>query len=116
MEASKAKLKLSNIYKKPVILLEGINHSQFADGYGAKRDLKSPLSLEEAHKKIAAVTSAFILANSLSDDGAAMELAELQDRSSDKFSAFIKAQELEESLCDISQNILMEGFPLSHRD
>ena len=36
MEASKAKLKLSNIYKKPVILLEGVNHSQFADGYGAK--------------------------------------------------------------------------------
>jgi hypothetical protein len=53
------------LVKNPVVILEGVSHSQFADGLDPpksirERDLVPEISIEDAHSRIAEVVAAFM--------------------------------------------------------
>lgn len=54
----------TSTFKKPVVILPGINHAQMANGIATAEDLNPDLSYDEATRNLAQTASAFITANS----------------------------------------------------
>lgn len=96
---------------KPVVILPGVTHSQFASNITIKGDLIcAEVTLEEAHKSMGTIVSAFITvqsSNSSTYINEAIDTLSTATQGSQEFIAgFVKSQSLENgSWCITSQQI-----------
>ncbi|MFZ9520588.1 MAG: alpha/beta hydrolase [Silvanigrellaceae bacterium] len=111
--------------EKPVVVLPGVNHAQFADGKQLDSDLEPELDLKAAQSRIAEVVSDFIVMNAspdtLSDERVKafdrMTLAVQKTR--EIVEPYWEAQEKDELACGEAQaeeaKLLPPGFKLKTR-
>ncbi|MFK7825416.1 MAG: alpha/beta hydrolase [Oligoflexales bacterium] len=89
------------IKRKPVVIIPGINHSDFCPGFSVKGDLESEVDPDFAIEKIAEVSASFLDIHTSSDisnvdSGLQMIKGALQDTKS-LSEPFLKARSLEQS-------------------
>lgn len=91
-----------------VVSLAGVNHMEFADGHVLDGDLKADVTLEEAHRRIAEVTSLFVR-SSQGEGISSTESESLRDyvtQSEEILSPMIKAEESVDTFCAKAQKDL----------
>lgn len=97
------------IKQKPVVIIPGINHSDFCPGFAVKGDLESELDPDDALEKIAEVSASFLDIHTSSDQGivdSGMQMIKGALQESKTLSApFLKARSLEQSgrWCELAQ-------------
>ena len=89
------------ILQKPVVVIPGINHSDFSPGFAVKGDLESELDPDEAIERIADVSASFLNIHTSNDAGIVSQSLQMMrgalKESKDLSAPFLKARSLEQS-------------------
>ena len=93
------KLPVEKQWNKPVIILDKVNHMQFADNSYLEGDLEAGIPTQEAHAKIADVVSSFIALQLGQIDESKESLRKYLERSDEILNPLLIALESDDTLC-----------------
>ncbi len=101
-------------FRKPVVILPGVNHAQMANGVATPEDLNPDLSYDEATRNLAQTASAFVTANSAEQLMANKTLAKafLENKileSQNIVQPYINALQRDNEICAEAQNWLLQN-------